>query len=106
MILAETAAADALAASRLAEPRGKLRVTAPVHFGRRCVLPAMMELAARFPDLELDLSFSDRLADLNEDGYDLAVRTGILGNLGGVAGRRVASQRMLDRKSTRLNSSH
>src|SRR3546814_9809519 len=55
----------------------------------------MMELAARFRSLELDLSFSDLLADLNEDGYDLAVRTGILGNLGGVAGRRVASQRML-----------
>ncbi|TIY02007.1 MAG: LysR family transcriptional regulator, partial [Mesorhizobium sp.] len=78
LVLAEAEAADALAADQLSEPRGKLRVIMPVHFGRRCVAPILLELAQRYPALELDLSFSDPIADLAEDGCDLAIRTGIL----------------------------
>src|SRR6478752_5974251 len=55
LILAETAAADALAADQLAEPRGRLRVTMPAHFGRRCVLPVLLDLARRHSGLELEL---------------------------------------------------
>ncbi|MDX0679187.1 LysR family transcriptional regulator [Sinorhizobium medicae] len=69
VVLAEAQAADALAADQLSEPSGKLRVTMPVHFGRHCVIPVLLELARRYPALELDLSFSDRLIDLAEDGY-------------------------------------
>lgn len=94
-ILADLAAAEALADTRLSEPRGKLRVTAPVHFGRHCVMPVLLALAGRYPDLKLDLSLSDRFADLAEDGYDLAIRTGDPGNQAGVAGRRVAAQKMI-----------
>ncbi|TIV10320.1 MAG: LysR family transcriptional regulator, partial [Mesorhizobium sp.] len=57
LVLAEAEAADALAADQLSEPRGKLRVIMPVHFGRRCVAPILLELAQRYPALELDLSF-------------------------------------------------
>ncbi|TIY06350.1 MAG: LysR family transcriptional regulator, partial [Mesorhizobium sp.] len=64
LVLAEAEAADALAADQLSEPRGKLRVIMPVHFGRRCVAPILLELAQRYPALELDLSFSDPIADL------------------------------------------
>jgi DNA-binding transcriptional LysR family regulator len=95
LILAEAAAADALASAQLSEPRGKLRLTAPVHFGRRCVLPIVMGLVNRYPDLQLDLSLTDRLVDLAEEGFDLAVRTGITGDLAAVAGRRIARQRMI-----------
>jgi DNA-binding transcriptional LysR family regulator len=95
VVLAEAEAADALAADHLSEPRGKLRVTMPVHFGRRCVTPILLELARQYPTLELDLSFSDRFADLAEDGYDLAIRTGYLENKTGVVARRVARQRMI-----------
>lgn len=94
-ILAESEAADALAADQLAEPRGKLRVTMPVLFGRRCVAPILLKLAQQYPALELDLSFSDRVADLAEDGYDLAIRTGGLEDKAGVIARRVARQRMV-----------
>lgn len=94
-ILAEVAVAEALADSQLSEPRGKLRVTAPVHFGRHCVMPVLMALVDRFPDLQLDLSLTDRFVDLAEDGYDLAVRTGDPGNQAGIAGRRVAVQKMV-----------
>jgi DNA-binding transcriptional LysR family regulator len=94
-ILAEVEAADALAADRLSEPRGKLRVSMPVHFGRRCVAPILLELAQEYPTLELDLSFSDRFADLAEDDYDLAIRTGDLEDRAGIISRRVARQRMV-----------
>ncbi|TIV45443.1 MAG: LysR family transcriptional regulator, partial [Mesorhizobium sp.] len=67
IVLAEVEAADALAADQLSEPHGRLRVTMPAHFGRHCVTPVLLELARRFPTLELDLSLSDRFADLVED---------------------------------------
>jgi DNA-binding transcriptional LysR family regulator len=95
LVLAEAEAADALAADQLSEPRGKLRVAMPVHFGRRCVTPILLQLARQHPMLELDLSFSDRIADLAEDGYDLAIRTGDLEDKAGVIARRIARQRMI-----------
>ncbi|TIU47336.1 MAG: LysR family transcriptional regulator, partial [Mesorhizobium sp.] len=95
LVLAEAEAADALAADQLSEPRGKLRVTMPAHFGRHCVTPLLLQLARRYPMLELDLSLSDRFADLAEDGYDLAIRTGELDDKAGVIARRVARQDMV-----------
>lgn len=95
IVLAEAEAADALAADQLSEPRGKLRVTMPAHFGRHCVTPVLLQLARQYPMLELDLSLSDRFADLAEDGYDLAIRTGELDDKAGVIARRVARQGMV-----------
>jgi DNA-binding transcriptional LysR family regulator len=95
IVLAEAEAADALAADQLAEPRGKLRVTMPVHFGRRCVAPVLLEFARKYPALELDLSFSDRFVDLAENEHDLAIRTGDLDDKAGVIARRIARQRMV-----------
>ncbi|MFC3321734.1 LysR family transcriptional regulator [Mesorhizobium cantuariense] len=95
VVLVEAEAADALAADQFSEPRGKLRVTMPAHFGRHCVTPVLLRLARQYPMLELDLSLTDRFADLAEDGYDLAIRTGALGDKAGVIARRVARQGML-----------
>ncbi|RUY91148.1 MULTISPECIES: LysR family transcriptional regulator [unclassified Mesorhizobium] len=95
VVLAEAEAADALAAEQFSEPRGKLRVTMPAHFGRHCVTPVLLKLARQYPMLELDLSLTDRFADLAEDGYDLAIRTGTLDDKVGVIARRVARQGMV-----------
>jgi DNA-binding transcriptional LysR family regulator len=95
LVLAEAQAADALAAEQLSEPRGKLRVTMPAHFGRHCITPILLALARQYPTLELELSLSDRFADLVEDGFDLAIRTGALDDRAGVIARRVARQRMI-----------
>ncbi|MER8444852.1 LysR family transcriptional regulator [Mesorhizobium sp. M1066] len=95
VVLAEAEAADALAADQFSEPRGKLRVTMPAHFGRHCVAPVLLRLARQYPMLELDLSLTDRFADLAEDGYDLAIRTGALGDKAGLIARRVARQDMV-----------
>lgn len=94
-VLAEAEAAEALAGRQLSEPRGRLRVAVPIHFGRHCVAPVLLELAQRHAALELDLSFNDRFVDLAEDGFDLAVRTGDLADRADLIGRRVARQRMV-----------
>ncbi len=95
LVLAEVEAADALVTGQLSEPRGKLRVTMPALLGRRCVAPILLQLAQQYPTLELDLSFGDRIIDLVEDGYDLAIRTGNLEDRAGVIQRRVARHRMI-----------
>lgn len=99
LVLAEAEAADALAAEAFAAPngqlRGRLRVTMPALLGRRCIAPILLTFAQRHPMLELDLSFNDRIADLAEDGYDLAIRTGALEDRAGMIARRIASHRMV-----------
>lgn len=76
------------------EATGRLRVSAPLLFGRRCVAPLLARLTARHPRLELDLALSDRLVDLVEDGFDLAIRNGDIGSGHGLMTRTVGLQRM------------
>lgn len=57
-------------------PRGRLRLTAPLTFGAMELAPALNDFAARFPEIELDVSFSDRVVSLVDEGFDLAVRVG------------------------------
>lgn len=74
---------------------GRLRVSMPVLFGRRCVAPVLAELARQYPDLELDLHFSDRLVNVVEDGFDLVVRNGPLDRSSDhLVSRKISSQRM------------
>jgi DNA-binding transcriptional LysR family regulator len=64
-----------LAVSRLhGEPRGTLKITAPVAFGTLHVAPALPDFLARYPDVSIDMTITDRFADLAEDGYDVALR--------------------------------
>jgi len=57
-------------------PRGRLRLTAPLTFGVVELAPALNVFAARYPDIELDVSFSDRVVNLLDEGFDMAVRVG------------------------------
>ena len=56
------------------EPRGVLRVTTSVAFGTLHVAPALPEFLARYPDLGVDMTIADRIVDLVEEGYDVAIR--------------------------------
>ncbi|MBU9854291.1 LysR substrate-binding domain-containing protein [Rahnella bonaserana] len=60
-----------------AVPRGKLRITAPA-IGYRILLPHLPEFRQRYPDVELDLDFSDRMVDVIDEGFDIAIRSGEL----------------------------
>lgn len=76
--LAELDAGEAaLNAARLS-PQGRLHVSVPVLFGRRCIAPVLLELAARYPKLDLQISFTDRVVDLVGENIDLVVRSGSL----------------------------
>jgi DNA-binding transcriptional LysR family regulator len=57
-------------------PRGRLRVTAPVSFGATQLAPVLVDFARQFPQIELDVSFSDRLVSLVDEGFDVAIRIG------------------------------
>jgi DNA-binding transcriptional LysR family regulator len=92
--LAELEAAEESFESGRREPGGKLRMTVPVLFGRRCVAPIALDLSQRFKDLKLEISFSDRVVDLVEEGFDLAVRIGSLPDSSRLVARRLGSQRM------------
>lgn len=94
-VLSEAEAADAVVADELSELRGRLRVTMPALLGRYCIAPLLIKLARKYPQLELDLSFGDPIADVIEAGYDLAIRTGDLEDQSGLIARRIASQRMV-----------
>lgn len=57
------------------EPRGIIRVNASVEFGTLQVAPALPAFLAKFPQVIVDMTLSDRSIDLAEEGYDLAIRT-------------------------------
>lgn|SRR5690349_15882673 len=57
-----------------AAPRGLLRVTAPVTFANTRLGPILREFFGRYPDIQIDLNASNRLVDLAEEGFDVAVR--------------------------------
>ena len=75
-ILADLDEAEAAMASRLEQPRGRLRLDLPVSFGRLHVLPRLHRFMEAWPDLVVNVTFNDRYVDLVEEGIDLAVRIG------------------------------
>ncbi len=77
-ILARLAAADDAAQGINAAPRGRLAVTAPVLFGRRFVIPGIVDYLQRYPGTEVEAMLVDRRVNLLEEGLDLGVRIGEL----------------------------
>lgn len=59
-------------------PRGRLKVTAPLSFGITHLAGVLPDFLNSYPELVLDVDFSDRRVDILEDGFDLAVRIGQL----------------------------
>lgn len=78
-----------------ATPRGVLSVTAPVVFGRLHILPVAEALMAQHPDLDIRLTFVDRVTHLVEEGFDLAVRIGSLSDSALIAVRLAEVRRVV-----------
>ncbi|MCZ4093882.1 substrate binding domain-containing protein [Sinorhizobium psoraleae] len=57
-------------------PRGKVRVTAPLTFGTLRLAPILAEFAKAYPEVSLEVQFTDRMVSLVDEGFDLAVRVG------------------------------
>jgi DNA-binding transcriptional LysR family regulator len=62
--------------NRSGTPSGRLRLTVPMSFGTTQLAPAFIDFATRFPDIDLDVSLSDRVVNLVDEGFDAAVRIG------------------------------
>lgn len=77
-LLAELAEAEEAAAGSHAAPRGLVRVTAPVLFGRIFVAPIIGAFLDRYPEVSCQSLFLDRVVDLIDEGLDVAVRIGDL----------------------------
>ena len=92
--LAELDAGEAALDTGRRSPTGRLRVSVPVVFGRHCVAPVLLELARQHSGLTVETSFSDRVVDLVEEGFDLAVRVGTLTDSASLSTRRLGTQRM------------
>ena len=58
-------------------PRGRLRVSAPI-VGYHFLMPVIPDFLARYPEVELDINFTDRTVDLIDEGVDVAIRSGDL----------------------------
>jgi len=84
-VLAESEAVDALAANLQAQPRGTLRVNAPISFGVHCLVPMLAHYLRAYPEVRVDLTLSDRIADVVDEGYDAVIRIAPLADSGFIA---------------------
>ncbi|MES3100548.1 LysR family transcriptional regulator [Sphingomonas faeni] len=73
-IFAEVEAAELELAQSTSVPRGKLKISLPLV--GTLLTPAMANFSRAFPEIELELDFSDRLVDVIEEGFDAVLRTG------------------------------
>ena len=69
--------AQTMLSNAQATPRGRLRVSAPI-VGHHFLLPVIPSFVARYPEVELDINFTDRNVDLIDEGIDVAIRSGEL----------------------------
>lgn len=76
-------------------PVGTVRLNLPGAFGRRHVMPVLMQLAERHRHLDLSVMFTERTSNIIDENFDLAVRIGTLGNDAGLAARRLGTQTLL-----------
>jgi DNA-binding transcriptional LysR family regulator len=86
-ILAEIDAARASVDDKVSKPKGKLKIAAPTGLGRRYVAPGLCAFLRTYPAIEAQLDLKDGPVNLQEDGYDLAIRTGTLSDSSLIAKR-------------------
>ncbi|MFZ1427977.1 MAG: LysR family transcriptional regulator [Geminicoccaceae bacterium] len=91
-ILDDVAEAEALAASTTVQPRGRLRINAPLSFGILHLAPLWPKFMERYPAVELEVVLIDRVVDIVEEGFDLAIRISRSGSASHVA-RKLATSR-------------
>lgn len=73
-ILADVEEADLAIAQLQAEPKGTLRMNAPMSFGTLYLAPAIAAFMAQYPELHVQLTLSDRFVDPIEEGFDVTLR--------------------------------
>jgi DNA-binding transcriptional LysR family regulator len=104
-LLGELDEAEAEITSRTGKASGQLKVSAPVSFGLLHLAPLWAGFLARHPDVTLDLTLSDRMVDLIEEGFDVAVRIARLPS-SSLVSRQLSSTRSVVCASPRYLKTH
>ncbi len=94
-IAADVAEAEQSVARLQAEPRGVLRVNAPMSFGQLHLGPVLSDFLERFSGVHVDMTMTDRRIDIVEEGYDIAIRVGALADSSLVARTLASSRRVV-----------
>ncbi len=77
-ILTEIDEARAAVSANVEKPRGNLRISAPSSLGRGVIAPAICMFMQEYPEIRVQIDLTDRVVNLQEDGYDVVIRTGTL----------------------------
>ncbi|MCG8690135.1 MAG: LysR family transcriptional regulator [Minwuiales bacterium] len=93
-VLEEAEAAEQAVTHLHEEPRGRIKINAPMSFGILHLADAIPDFLARYPQVTVDIDLSDRFVDLIEEGYDLAIRIANLNDSSLIA-RRLAPVRRI-----------
>ena len=93
-LLADVEVAEAEVSAKSVAVKGLIKVNVPVSFGLLELAPLWPDFMTKYPEVELDITLADRVVDLVEEGYDLAVRIARLPN-SSLVSRKLASARMV-----------
>ena len=75
-VISKAQEADEMVTAMQTDPRGTLRVSAPVNFGSSHIAPAVGDFLHQYPDVQINMVLDDSFVELVADGYDLAIRIG------------------------------
>ena len=104
-LLADLEEAEQEAGKTAVVPRGTIRLTTSVNFGVRHLAPAIADFLAEHKEVRFDVSLSDRVVDLVEEGFDLAVRIGPAAS-GNLVARKLGETRLVPCASPLYLSAH
>ncbi|MBV6321838.1 LysR family transcriptional regulator [Duganella violaceipulchra] len=94
-ILDDVAEAEAIVSSATMQPRGVLRINAPLSFGVLHLAPLWARFMQKYPEVQLDVVLIDRVVDIVEEGYDMAIRISRAGSPSHVARKLATSHNIL-----------
>ncbi len=94
-ILMEIEEAESAVTRFSAHPKGLLRVNVGAAFGLHQLAPALPKFLDRYPQIEMDITVTDRLVDLVEEGADVAIRNSVLADSSLVAKKICDLQRVI-----------
>ena len=87
--------ADGMVSGMSGEPRGTLRITGPTNFSSRFLVPLLSDFNQIYPEVTVELMCTERLVDLVDEGYDLAIRMTNMGNSDLIARRLTSCRHVL-----------
>jgi len=94
-ILADVESTESAVSRLHDEPKGLLRINAPMSFGTLYLGAAVADFMAAYRDLKVELSLNDRLVDPIEEGFDVTIRIGELADSSLIARKLAPAQRVL-----------